>query len=321
MSAYTEANRKAVNDLSASYDSKPWQHALANQVAEALQQRKDWIGAQWIDAEENPERRDVRLLDYACGTGAITRALGPYVKTIRGIDISENMVSKYNEAARSSGLSEEQAHAVVGDLCAQEATQDPQFKGQDWYEFDIAVIGLGFHHFEYPNVAMKRLAERLKAGTGILVIVDFLPFDEKHNHDHGGNEGESPGMQHTIKHNGFKPETLRDMYVEAGFEDFDIVALKQPAVLELKTGTVQRTLFVAKGRKSETWWQKFSGWVGGLQDVAGGQFKIDKKDAQQWEPGFAKGGEVWNTSKQKDETWNAVPEEQNGPKKPWNMGF
>lgn len=151
--------------------------------------------------------------------------------------------------------------------------------------------------------------------------MDFLPFDEKHDHDGAGNKGEFPDMKHTIKHNGFKPETLRDMYVEAGFEDFDIIALKEPAKLEFKTGTVQRTLFVAKGRKSATWWQKFSTWVSGMQDVASGQVQVDKKDARHWEPGYAKGGDVWSTSKQTDEMWNAAHEERHVPKKPWNMGF
>lgn len=45
---------------------------------------------------------------------------------------------------------------------------------------------------------------------------------------------------------------MRDLYTAAGFEDFDIVALKEPAVMELDSGTVRRTLFVAKGRKAGT---------------------------------------------------------------------
>lgn len=68
--------------------------------------------------------------------------MGAYVTSIRGIDISENSVTKFNNAARSSGLSEQQALAVVGDLCAQQATQDPELKKPEWYDFDVAVIGL-----------------------------------------------------------------------------------------------------------------------------------------------------------------------------------
>lgn len=183
--------------------------------------------------------------------------------SISGIDISENMVAKYNEAASSSGLSPEQAHAVVGDLFAEAVPAE--LKSSEYYEFDIACIGLGFHHFEHPDVAIKRLAERLKAATGVLVIIDFLPFSTERDHGHAGESGEFQEMKHTIKHNGFTGDQMRDMYEEAGFVDFDIVALKQPAVMELKSGTVQRTLFISKGRKAPTAWQKLSSWVGGMQ--------------------------------------------------------
>jgi hypothetical protein len=77
------------------------------------------------------------------------------------------MVQHYNEAARSSGLTPEQAHAVVGDLIGSE---DPatELSGPEFYNFDVAAIGLGFHHFEDPPLAVKRLGERLKAETGVL---------------------------------------------------------------------------------------------------------------------------------------------------------
>ncbi|CAK3984662.1 Hypothetical predicted protein [Lecanosticta acicola] len=313
MSAFTEANRKAFDEMSATYNSKQWQIDLSNQVATALQARKDWLGAQWTTPDSDT---DIRLLDYACGTGSITKALGPHVSTIRGIDLSENMVQKYNETALTSGLSREQAHAVVGDLCGEAIP--PTLLGPEWYNFDIAVIGLGFHHFENPALAAKRLGERLRPGSGVLVIVDFLPFD--HRKDQGSKEGAGnfPDMQHTIKHNGFTPEHLRDLYTAAGFEDFDIVALKQPAVMELKSGTVQRTMFVAKGRKVATAWQKLSTWLGGMQDWAAGGVKVDRRDEHEWEPGFSTGGAVWNIGKQKDEDYDAF--KQQAKPKAWS-GF
>ncbi|EME49192.1 hypothetical protein DOTSEDRAFT_68058 [Dothistroma septosporum NZE10] len=316
MSAFTEANRKAFNDLSATYNTKQWQIALSNQVAEALQARKDWLGAQWLDPGRPAERQNVRLLDYACGTGAVTKALGPYVTTIRGVDVSENMVTKYNEAAQSSGLTAEQAQAVVGDLFTQAVPAD--LKASEYYEFDIAVVGLGFHHFEHPDLCITRLAERLKAATGVLVIIDFLPFSTGRDHDHSGQSGEVPEMKHTIKHNGFTGDQMRDLYEAAGFVDFDIVALKQPAVMELKSGTVQRTLFIAKGRKAETTWQKLSAWVGSMQDWAAGGLAL-KNDRHQWEPGYSQGrSKPWDVGRLKEETYTMVPEQET--KKPWN-GF
>lgn len=264
------------------------------------------------------------MLDYACGTGAITQALGSYVTHIRGLDISENMVKQYNEAASSSGLTTDQAHAVVGDLLV--SNVDPALHGHEWHEFDVAAIGLGFHHFEYPELAVKQLAARLKAQTGVLIIIDFLPFDHKRNHDTGGNSGSCLEMAHTIKHNGFTGDQMRLMYSAAGFDDFDIVALKQPARMELSSGTVERTLFIAKGRKGATVMQKLSGWIGGLQDWAAGGWQADRKDQQQWNPWFANDGakqegSLWGPEKRKEEDYNAGPKKDDAYRdtRGWNM--
>ena len=69
------------------------------------------------------------------------------------------MVTHYNEAARSSGLTTEQAHAVVGDLiCPEEPAAE--LSGPEFYNFDVAAIGLGFHHFEDPPLAVKSNTRR-----------------------------------------------------------------------------------------------------------------------------------------------------------------
>ena len=206
--------------------------------------------------------------------------------TIRGIDISENMVTHYNEAARSSGLAPEQAHAVVGDLLG--AAVPSELSGPDFYDFDVAAIGLGFHHFEDPPLAVKRLAERLKAGTGVLVIVDFLPFEHNsnshgHGHGHGHSDGHGqgqgkpalPNMQHTIKHNGFTSQGIQRLFEEAGLEDFAFDVLPEPAVFDFEEGRKERTVFIAKGRKAPTVWGKLKNWVGGSLDAIGGQVRLE----------------------------------------------
>lgn len=245
------------SELASTYNSKPWQVKISQQVADALQQRKDWFGAQWTDSDNSSGTQSVKLLDYACGTGAVTKALGGYVNTIRGIDISENMVSHFNEAARSSGLSQEQANAVVGDLLG--ATVSTELQTPEYYDFDVAAIGLGFHHFEDPPQAVKRLAERLKPATGVLIIVDFLPFD--HMAD----------MQSTIKHNGFTANGIKRLFEAAGLEEFGFEVVPEPAIMELKDGTKKRTLFVAKGRRTPTVWGKLMKWVNSVQDAVGMQ--------------------------------------------------
>ncbi|KAK3116521.1 hypothetical protein LTR53_003009 [Teratosphaeriaceae sp. CCFEE 6253] len=255
MSAFTEANRQAFNDLSATYNAKAWQHNLSQQVSDALQHRRDWLGVRWAKGDDG---RDVSLLDYACGTGAITKALGPYVTTIRGVDISEKMVELYNEAARSSGLEPERANAVVGDLLAE--TIPEQLSGPDYEQFDVAVIGLGFHHFEDPALAIKH----------------FLPFkseaqQEPKDGEHPPHGAGAPDMTHTIKHNGFTRSRMEKLYEQGGLEDFGWYVDPKPVLMEMKTGTKERTLFIAKGRRAPTAWGKLRNWFFSVQLQTAGQ--------------------------------------------------
>jgi SAM-dependent methyltransferase len=227
----------------------------------------------------------------------VTKALGSYVTSIRGIDISENMVQHYNEAARSSGLTNEQAHAVVGDLIGSEPSA-AELQGPEFYNFDVAAIGLGFHHFEDPPLAVKRLGERLKAETGVLIIVDFLPFehnpeaaaasDHNHGHSHGHgseqrhhqHEGQEPtcSAQHTIKHNGFTAAGIQHLFASAGLsEDFAFDILPEPAVFDFPEGRKERTIFIAKARKAPTFWSKVKTWVSGSLDAIGEQ-KVVRAD-------------------------------------------
>ena len=219
-----------------------------------------------IGSKEADDSRDVKLLDYACGTGSITKALGPYVDIIRGIDISERMVERYNEAAQSSGLTPGQARAVVGNLF--EETVPDDLCTPDFYNFDIAVIGLGFHHFENPVLSVQRLVERLKAESGVLVIVDFLPFEQEK-----APEANLDEIQITVKHHGFTSINMKKIFTHAGLEGFGFEVLDDPAVMELKEGTRERKIFIARGRKQPTAWGKVSKWVSGSLDSISDQVK------------------------------------------------
>ncbi|KAF2719443.1 SAM-dependent methyltransferase [Polychaeton citri CBS 116435] len=254
MSALAEANRQAWNDMAAQYNSKPWQLRISQQVSDALQARRDWLGAHWVRQDREEGGREVKLLDYACGTGAITKALGPYVTKIRGIDVSEGMIEKFNEAAKASGMSEEQAIAVVGDLLGE--TVPEHLKGPEFENFDVAAVGLGFHHFDDTARCLQRLKDTLKPATGILIIVDFLPFDHGDHHQHHHHHGSSnsardkfPDMAHTIKHNGFDKPEMEKLFREAGLTDFKMDILDEPAVMELPSGIQERKIFIAKGRR------------------------------------------------------------------------
>ena len=59
------------------------------QIIDEIQARRDWIGVDWVeDTSENEDesgtvtkdlKKTVRLLDYACGTGLVSRVRNPLV--------------------------------------------------------------------------------------------------------------------------------------------------------------------------------------------------------------------------------------------------
>lgn len=252
--------------FSTEYDNKPWNKHIAAQIANALEQRKDWIGVRW-SSNSNPSR--VKLLDYACGTGAITKALGPYVDSVKGIDLSEQMVEQYNAAARKSGLPSEIVNAVVGNLCVQDGVPETLLT-PEYFDFDIAVISLGLHHFESPALALRRLAKRLRADSGVLLIIDLLPREEdshggnedsrlqnRHNHlhQHGHHAPENHVHNHqahvnAIPTTGFSRQDMKRLYEDAGVgAEFDFEVFREAVVIGDHNGAPQRKLFIAKGRR------------------------------------------------------------------------
>ncbi|KAI0384550.1 S-adenosyl-L-methionine-dependent methyltransferase [Hypomontagnella monticulosa] len=252
-----EANRLHFNEEAAVYDSK---HSRLNErLTEEIQARLDWIGVDWANTDDEDEdgirpegepqstqsRREVRLLDYACGTGMMSRALAPYTTQSVGIDISENMVAAYNSRAENQGLSQDEMHAVVGNLTAPDGPQhaellsDPRFFG-----FDIATIGGGLHHFTDPELAVVRLVERLRPG-GVVLVWDFSPHGPMHGH----------GGHHAVLHHGLSEERVRAMFERAGAgKGFSLEVLGSGVSLghgEHGEGEIlRRQVFLARGEKA-----------------------------------------------------------------------
>ncbi|CAJ2503591.1 Uu.00g109850.m01.CDS01 [Anthostomella pinea] len=272
-------NKSYFNDEATNYDSK--HRKLNERLTRELQARLAFIGVDWVsDDDEGDEsdedededekvkesrkrrkkgaersdenRREVRLLDYACGTGMISRALAPYTTQCVGIDISENMVAAYNARAENQGLSSTEMHAMIGDLTVPDTSDHPaELSAPHMSNFDIAAVGGGFHHFADPQLAATRLVERLRPG-GVLLIWDFLP--------HGGGHGHKHGAQHTVMHHGFSEGHIRSIFERAGAgQDFGLAVIGGGVIMghgSLEEGdhagqeALKRQVFFARGTKA-----------------------------------------------------------------------
>jgi SAM-dependent methyltransferase len=156
------------------------------------------------------------------------------------------MVNEYNASAQNQGIPASEMHAVVGNLIEHSVPNPAAISEPEFYDFDIAVVGLGFHHFDDPGVAAKRLAERLKMG-GVFMIVDFMP----HGHFHGHNGHDHPAKK-TVMHMGFSEEEMKRVFEEACVGgDFEYVVLGKGVVFEDKEkGTkMERSVFMARGSR------------------------------------------------------------------------
>lgn len=101
-----------------------------------------------------------RVLDFACGTGLLSKNLAPYAKEIVGVDISQDMVGYFNSTNNFPNVS---AHVID---VTKETELDAQFTG-----FDAIVTSLAYHHIHDIEGTTKRLTELLNK-DGYLYVSD-----------------------------------------------------------------------------------------------------------------------------------------------------
>jgi SAM-dependent methyltransferase len=109
------------------------------------------------------------------------------------------MVSVYNRNAHNQGLSTDFMTAKVGNLLDPADPLPADFASEAWFNFDLTVVGLGFHHFEDPKLAAARLAERLRPG-GVLMIIDFMPHAHHGEIEVEGRSGSGNGEGNSHHH-------------------------------------------------------------------------------------------------------------------------
>ncbi|KAL4254415.1 S-adenosyl-L-methionine-dependent methyltransferase superfamily protein [Abortiporus biennis] len=159
--------------------------------------------------DERPSHQELArrttLMDYACGTGLVSRELSSHVKTVVGVDISQGMVDQYNLRVSNQGISPDEMKAVCIEL-----------KGSgeelDGTKFDLIVCASSYHHFPSVDETTRILATFLKPG-GSLLVTDILKNDE--SKDILGDFG------HVVAHtSGFSEEEVKGIFERAALGEF-----------------------------------------------------------------------------------------------------
>jgi len=219
---YAAANKAHFNTIAHEYDEIPHAAEGARRSAEAM--RKAYVFTQ----------EATTVMDYACGTGLVSRELVPYCKRIVGVDISQGMVDQFNNRVYNQGIPPEEMQAVCAELKG-----IPGELGDE--KFDVVLCSAAYHHFTSIDEVTLMLAYFLKPG-GVLLVVDISKREDAHGHV----QHVIPHHAHHVPHKGGLSESdMHKAFENAGLQSFEF---DSDAIRAIHNGHNVR-LFIAKGLK------------------------------------------------------------------------
>ncbi|OKP11259.1 hypothetical protein PENSUB_3281 [Penicillium subrubescens] len=232
-------------------------------IAEQTLKHRLWLSDRWTDTESG-KGQEVKLLEYACGPGVVSMTLAPFLTKVIGIDVSEQMVAEFNRNASTIGLADKMI-GYKADLLADTAPEE--FSGPEYTNFDVVAVSMALHHFEHPDVALQKLASRLKKG-GSFMIIDLIP-SSGHDHGHGEGHGHSHGHHdhghghakkqghdfgdaaHTVKVHGFSRDDMEKLFKDAGLGvGFEYELIPDQLIFKKGDKTHHKTVFIARAQRT-----------------------------------------------------------------------
>ncbi len=164
--------------------------------------------------------KDQSALDFGCGTGLVTLALGPLVGSITGADTSTGMLETLAEKARSQGVAVPLRH--LG------ADGSADLGGP----YELIVSSMTLHHVADVPALFRRFAQHLQPG-GRVALADLDAEDGTFHEDATG-----------VHHNGFAREQIKEWLEAAGFDKIEV----ETATTTAKEGRIY-AIFLALAQK------------------------------------------------------------------------
>ncbi len=136
------------------------------------------------------------VLDFGCGTGLLTFALQPFVRSLIGVDSSRGMLDAFKTKIKERNLSNVKAKYL--DLDKGDVLDG---------SYHLIVSSMTMHHIKEIGPLLKLFYQALHP-SGTLCIAD-LDLDD--GQFHSNNDG--------VFHFGFDREVLQQLFIDAGFRD------------------------------------------------------------------------------------------------------
>jgi tRNA (cmo5U34)-methyltransferase len=181
----TVSDASRFDQAAATWDEQPRRVTLARAVADEIARRV-------------PLSRDIDALDFGCGTGLLTLALQPLVRSVTGADTSAGMLDVLRQKVRARGLANVETILLDAKL---PLSVDARFH--------LIVSSMALHHVAHLAPLFERFREQLHPG-GRLALADLDRED--------GSFHEDPREVH---HPGFERSELQAALSEAGFVGLD----------------------------------------------------------------------------------------------------
>ncbi|KAJ4376424.1 hypothetical protein N0V83_001708 [Neocucurbitaria cava] len=180
-------------------------------MAQSIRDNLSFVGLDWANNSSDDRRpsKEVKMLDYACGSGFLSRVFAPYVSTIKAIDASP----------RDDRTVHGQQHRIPAESPRAQPASIMESSAAEYNDFDLITVGAALHHFPDAEDAVERLAARLKAG-GVLYIHDLFAASEEEEKEEQGVGDESTKTATTKRPTGFKEGEVQMMLEKAGLVGF-----------------------------------------------------------------------------------------------------
>ena len=178
------ANR--FDQAAATWDEQPRRVRLARAVADEI-------------ARQIHLSHDMNVLDFGCGTGLLTLALQPLVRSVTGADASSGMLDVLRQKVQAQGFANVETILL-----------DPEVPLSLDARFHLIVSSMALHHVANLAPLFSRFHKQLEPG-GRVALADLDREDGSFHED-----------TRDVYHLGFERSELRTLLAAAGFVGLDV---------------------------------------------------------------------------------------------------